>query len=221
MLDALFSRLPLLGQALCLPWELAINQALRHDPATLHALRPLAGRLVCLSVPGLTRVFVRLLPEGISLSVNGQQEQDEAIDLLLIGSLADFATLASAQDKTGALMSGPLLVDGDTDLAARLSRIANHLDIDWEAMLQPLTGAVVAHQIGESVRGLLARGRETAATLHSASRDYVRDEAGLVTPSVLLERFAAGVDDLRLATDRLEARIEQLEQARRPAGAGE
>ncbi|MCY0965008.1 ubiquinone biosynthesis accessory factor UbiJ [Parathalassolituus penaei] len=220
MLESLFSRLPLLGQALCLPWELAINQALRHDPATLQALRPLAGRLVCLSVPGLTRLYVRILPEGISLSVNGQQEQDEAIDLLLIGSLADFAALASASDKTTAMMSGPLLLDGDTDLAARLSRIASHLDVDWEAMLQPFTGAVLAHQIGESVRGLVSRGRETAATLHSASRDYMRDEAGLVTPSVLLEQFAAGVDDLRLATDRLEARIQQLELARNPS-AGE
>lgn len=220
MLDALFGRAPLLGQALCLPWELAINQALRHDPATLAALKPLAGHRLCLCVPALIRLQVRLLPDGISLSLF-EDDEDLGADLQLTGSAADFVALARASDKTSALMGGDILLSGDTELATRLARIAGAIDVDWEAMLQPLTGAVVAHQIGQSVRGWLQWGRETGATLGAAARDYVQDEAALVTPASLLERFAADVDDLSLATDRLEARIRQLELARRAPEAGE
>lgn len=211
MLSGLLSRHPLLGQALCLPWELAINQALAHDPATLASLRPLSGRLLCICVPAVTRLYVRLLPEGISISLGSHDEQADAVDLQLTGSMADFAALASARDKSTALMGSQILLDGDTDLASRLSRIAAQIDIDWEAMLEPLTGGLLAHQLGESMRSLLQWGRESGRTLRTATRDYVQDEVELVTPAPLLEQFAAGVDELRLATDRLEARVQQLE----------
>ena len=203
--------LPLmLSQALCLPWETALNFALRHDPATLVALAPHSGKLVCVRLQGFGDVHVRLLADGVSLSVSNEA----APDVILAGRSADFLPIALAGDKASALMASPVVMEGDTRLATALSHIASALDIDWEAMAAPLTGGLVAHQLGQGLRGLMQWGQQTSATMMKASSDYVQDEVQWVTSAPLLERFARDVDQLRLRADRLSARIERLEQAR-------
>lgn len=199
---------PMLSQALCLPWETAINFALRHDPATLLALQQQAGKLVCLRFNGMGELHLRLLADGIALSLDNQAEPD----VILCGRTADFVPVAMANDKAAALMASDIEIEGDTQLATALSHLASSLDIDWEAMVAPITGGLVAHQLGQGLRGLVSWGQQTATTLMKASSDYVQDEVHWVTPAPLLERFSQDVDQLRLRVDRLAARIEQLEQ---------
>lgn len=199
---------PMLSQALCLPWEMAINFALRHDPATLIALEKQAGKLVCIRLLGMGDVYLRLLADGVSISLENLAEPD----VTLMGRPSDFMPVAMADDKAAALMASQVDIDGDTQLATALSHIASALDIDWEAMVSPVTGGLLAHQLGQGLRGLMTWGQQTAATMVTASSDYVQDEVQWVTPAPLLERFARDVDQVRLRADRLAARIERLEQ---------
>jgi len=201
---------PMLSQALCLPWETALNFALRHDPATLVALKPHSGKLVCLQLQGMGAVYVRLLENGVGLSLSN----DAQPDVILAGRPADFAPIALAEDKAAALMASPVMIEGDTRLATALSHMASALEVDWEAMVSPMTGGLIAHQLGQSLRGLMSWGQQTSATMMKASSDYVQDEVRWVTPAPLLERFACDVDQVRLRADRLAARIALLEQAR-------
>ena len=199
---------PILNQALCLPWEVALNFALRHDPATLIALEKQAGKLVCIRLHGLGDVYLRLLADGVAVSLDNLAEPD----VMLAGSPSDFMPVALASDKAAALMASQIDIEGDTQLATVLSHLASALDIDWEAMVTPVTGGLLAHQLGQGLRGLMTWGQQTATTLVKASSDYVQDEAQWVTPAPLVERFSSEVDQLRLRVDRLAARIERLEQ---------
>lgn len=201
--------LPLMvSQALCLPWETAINAALRYDPATLMALESQSGKLVCLDITGIRCVYIRLVSEGVQLSLTNHAD----VDVTLRGRFSDFVPVALATDKAAALMSSAVVVEGDTALATDLSHWVNRLDIDWEAMITPITSGLVAHQIGQGVRGLMSWGQQTAQTMAMAAQDYVEDEVAWVTPAPLLALFSQDVDEVRLRVDRLTARIEQLEQ---------
>ncbi len=195
-------------QAACIPAELAINHVLQYDPAVQQQLRPLQGRLLALNI-GAQAVFVRILDAGIGLSFSNDAEPDA----ILSGSLTDFLALAAAQDKANTLINSAIDMSADSEFAIGLTRIAQQLDIDWEALLSPLTGGLLAHQLGKGLRGLLRWGQSAAPVYRTAVKEYLEDEAQLLTPAPLLEQFADEVDQLKLATDRLAARLDRLQQA--------
>ncbi|TNC86824.1 MAG: hypothetical protein CSH37_02925 [Thalassolituus sp.] len=196
-----------LTQALCLPVETLINRALREDPATLTRLAKQEGRLLAVEVSNLGRVNVRLLRDGIALSMT----QDSDAEVVLSGTASDFLGLARAGDKAHELINSQIDMQGDTELALFLTRTLDKLDIDWEAAIQPLTGSLLAHQVGKGIRGLLKWRTSTGSTYRTAAKEYLEDELNLVTPQPLLDRFAEETDQLRLRADRLSARIAQLE----------
>ena len=196
-----------LTQALCLPVETLINRALREDPATLTRLAKQEGRLLAVEVSNLGRVNVRLLRDGIALSMT----QDSDAEVVLSGTASDFLGLARADDKAHELINSQIDMQGDTELALFLTRTLDKLDIDWEAAIQPLTGSLLAHQVGKGIRGLLKWRTSTGNTYRTAAKEYLEDELNLVTPQPLLDRFAEETDQLRLRADRLAARIAQLE----------
>ncbi|WP_430461028.1 ubiquinone biosynthesis accessory factor UbiJ [Thalassolituus sp. LLYu03] len=196
-------------QALCVPVEAAVNHVLRYDPPALTALSRHQGRLLGLNIDGISPLYVRILDTGIGLSFS-----NEAVaDATLSGSVRDFLALAGADDKANTLINSAIDMDGDSEFAIALTRVAQTLDIDWEAVIAPATGGLLAHQIGKGLRGLLSWGKSTGSTYQTAVKDYLEDEAQLVTPKPLIQQFADDVDDLKLATDRLSARIDRLIEA--------
>ena len=84
------------------------------------------------------------------------------------------------------------------------------IDIDWEEQLSRLSGDVLAHRLGTMVRGALDWGRRAKQSLERDVAEYLREETGLNPRQDEVESFVAGVDVLREAVDRLEARLERL-----------
>jgi ubiquinone biosynthesis protein UbiJ len=103
-------------------------------------------------------------------------------------------------------------ISGSSALVLDLAKIIQQLDIDWEALISPMTGGIVAHQIGKGFRSLISWGKDSGQTLATSSKEYLEDEVQLLVPKPLAEHFGQQVSDLRLATDRAEARIEQIKQ---------
>lgn len=167
--------------------------------------------MAAVDIEGLGRFNIRLLRDGIALSMT----PDSDTEVVLSGKLADFLELARADDKAHELINSDIDMDGDTELALYLTRTVQALDIDWEAAIQPLTGSLVAHQIGKGLRGLRRWGRDTGSTYRTAAKEYLEDELKAVTPSAMLDDFATQTDDLRLMMDRVEARIAGLENKKK------
>lgn len=209
-LTSLITRLgnnPTLLQGVLVPLEASINQLLQQDPATLQVFADHAGRLLCVQIDGFSTVYLRLSNHGVSLSLHNEAQPD----VTMSGRLSDFIALAKADDKANQLINSAIDMDGDTELSITLTKVLQQLDIDWEALIQPLTGSLLAHQLGKGFRGLMKWGRSTSTTYTVAAKEYLEDEAQVVTPEPQLSEFASQVDELRLATDRLQARITFLE----------
>lgn len=199
--------LPVLTQALLIPAEHSLRHLLRHAPAARLKLKAFHGQVIALDIQNVARINLRLLNDAPELSLG--EEADAAV--CLRGQLNDFLELARADDKASSLMKSRIEIDGDTDLAMSVTRILQNAGMDWESFISPLTGGLLAHQIGRGLRHALRWGHQTSATLQQAGRDYLQDETGVLAPPALVSDFSAGVDQLRLAADRIEARITRLE----------
>lgn len=186
--------------------EKVINAALRLDPATLKRLGAHEGRIVAIQLKG-TNVRIYLVPgtEGVQLMAHFDGEPDT----LLKGTPLGLMRLSLGEAGAG-MFSGEVEIEGDVELGQRIKGILERIDIDWEEHLSRLTGDIIAHQVGNAVRGLFGWGRDAGESLGLDVADYLKEEARVVPPVSEVEAFLKAVDELRLDADRLEARIERL-----------
>lgn len=198
----------LLPQAGLAVLEAAVNTALAMDPETQARLGALEGKVIAVDLQG-PEVTLFLLPGADGFRLMGHYEGEP--DTRLRGT--PLALLRLNRGKAGeGMFAGAVKIEGDVELGQRMQRILGGLDIDWEEHLSRLTGDMVAHQIGNMVRGFLRWGEQAATNLERDFADYVQEERRDVPPRWEVEEFLAGVDDMRSAVDRLEARLRRLEQ---------
>jgi ubiquinone biosynthesis protein UbiJ len=83
-------------------------------------------------------------------------------------------------------------------------------EIDWEEHLSRVVGDVIAHQIGNAVRGAARWFDQSAKSLLADAGEYVRFEANQVPSAAELDRFRQDVDALRQRVDALDERVRRL-----------
>ncbi len=187
--------------------ERAVNGYLDMDPRARKRMGELHGRVIAFELQGLGQKLY-LIPGQNRLQILSVYEGDP--DCTLRGTPLALAAMSEQRAKTDRIFSGDVEIIGDTDLAHRLGKILVTMDIDWEEQLSRFSGDIIAHEIGNAVRGTSRWGRSTLNTLKLDLREYLQEETGLLPVRREIESFLADVDDLREAADRLEARMERL-----------
>ena len=195
-----------LRQALAVALETALNQAMEWDPGTQQRLLPLLERPLCIQVdpPGF---HLWLLSDARGLRVQWECAEDAAVTLT--GTPLSLTALAFG-DRTP-LQHGRVTLSGDATLMAELQDILHALDPDWEGALAGVIGDVPAHLLGRRIRDTLGWVRQAHQALLANIEDYVQEETGTLPARNEAEALFEDIGELRLATDRLQARIEQLE----------
>lgn len=200
---------PTLHTAALAALEGAINRALKLDPATRQALGELEGRVFLLELTG-TGADIYLLPDRQGLQLRGFF--DGPVDTHVIGSMADFVELISADDAASTLINGAIKLSGDSAPLLQLQSILHRLDLDWEGSLAGLIGDLPAHQLGRMVRGSLRWGQQAVTSLNRQIEEFLHEEARLLPPAAELQDFYEAVSGLSLSVDRLEARLQRQQQ---------
>ncbi len=192
--------------------ENALNQALALDPAGQRAL------LAALPGPIQFRITA---PLALALHVHRVGEQirvgSEPLDcpaLDISGRPLAFVALALGDDQV--FQQGRLSVSGDMAQAHQFQRALAQLNPDWEAALARHLGDVPAHFLGRRLRSAVKWSHQASATLHANIEEYVHEESGALPGKRELEATFADIDDLNLQTERLTARLEQLEARLEP-----
>ena len=189
--------------------EQAMNAALALDPATMARLARLQGKVVGIDIRGTGLTF-HLVPTERGLRLMGAYAGEA--DTVLRGGPLALARMNSAPAGEG-LFSGEVTIEGDVELGQRIQSIFQALDIDWEEHLSRLTGDIIAHQIGNTVRDLFAWNRRSGEKLGQDAAEYLQEESDILPSSAEAEQFMQQVDQLRSDTDRVEARVRRLHQA--------
>lgn len=185
----------------------ALNQAIALDPEARHRLDALNGKAVKLV---LDRIGIDLFFIGQAESLEVLAETELEPDTTIKGSPT--ALLAMAVPDWRAPGSG-VRIEGDAGSAQALEKLFKQLDPDWEGLLTQHLGDVVGHQVWRMLRDAGGMARHSTRTAGEQLARYLREESGLLVTRAEAEAFNREVDELREASDRLEARLRRAGRA--------
>ncbi|MCR8916121.1 hypothetical protein FDP08_10025 [Marinobacter panjinensis] len=199
---------PTLLSAITAIVESALNRALELDPAGKQALMASLTGPVQFSLQSVNLTLV-LQQAGGRVQVASQPAESPA--LVLSGRPIAFVALATGDDRV--FTEGRIQVNGDTALAHQFQRAIDQLNPDWEAAMAAHVGDVPAHFIGQRIRGAASWSRQAFRSLNANIEEYIHEESRSLPGRRELEATFTDIDRLNLQTERLEARVERLEQS--------
>lgn len=187
--------------------ESALNRGLPGSPRARSLLRELAGRTLAVDIRGIARVMVQSDGERVAIRREAQAPADAEVN----GGPLALAAL-SGRDAEEAIRRGDVAITGDAELAQKYRELALALAPDLEEELSRLIGDAPAHQLARLARLALDFTRRAADTTVRNAAEYLAHERADLVPRAEADQFLRGVDSLREAVDRLEARIVRLER---------
>ena len=188
--------------------ESALGVYLRQDPGNAQRAAALQGRVIALSLTG-TGLTLYFLPDASGVQVLSRYEGN--VDTHLTGTPLGFARLALDR-REDALFQGAVKIDGDTSIGQQFQDLLAGTDWDWEEQLSHVTGDVIAHQAGRLAAQVGRLLHDTRDTLADDCSEYLQEESRLLPTRIEVRYFLDNVDNLRDATERLQARVERLQR---------
>jgi ubiquinone biosynthesis protein UbiJ len=186
--------------------ENVLNRGLPRSPRAQQLCAELAGRRIAVEAPAVARLLVESTGTALRITRGTLPADAEVIG----GPLSLLALGAGAGDEP--LSRGEIEVRGDAELAQKFRELARLLAPDPEEELSLVLGDVAAHRLGRLARGALGWTRNAAATLLQDAGEYFSHERGDLVSREEGEQFLRGVDALREDVDRLDARLELLQE---------
>lgn len=202
---------PTLSSAASAIIEMALNQALELDTAGRQALLTALVGPVQFNMTAPLRLAWTLDRVGDRVQVRSQPADEPA--LTISGRPMAFAALALGDDRVFA--DERLSVAGNTALAHQLQRALNQLEPDWEAAMARHLGDLPAHFLGNRIRSAVQWSRQAASTMSNNLEEYIHEESHALPGRRELEATFDDIDALSLRTERLEARLNQLDNTGR------
>lgn len=193
--------------------ETGLNRVLRLDGTALPRLHALRGKVIAVQCqsPAL-ELFI--LPSGDGLQLAAQWHAPA--DCTLTAPATSLARLALSRDKTAVLHRPEVSLDGDSAALLQLAGILQDLELDWEYELSRWLGPVASTLLAGHLRSRVNLASHGAASLTQNLADYLAEESRTLVGQREADARFAELDQLKLALDRLEARIERLTSAHKP-----
>ena len=197
------------------PLQRLVNQALQYDPVARQRLAALDGKRLVLAMrePALTLSLVIEAPDGAdSTQLLIGLDDLETCDARVSGRASDLLAVLQASDRTAAMMAHQIDIQGDTRTFFSLQEVMSGLDIDWEMALADRIGDLPAHWLADGLRLAGQMARNHGESLQRTLRNYGREESELCVPTSLWRQHTESVYQTRLSIDRLQARVQRLQQ---------
>lgn len=187
--------------------ERALAQLLELDPPSRAQARALAGRSLRLTLlPGPLHFCLLFTESGIAVDGHDAGTADTRICM-------DPAALAAVLEG-GTPVTGirGLEMEGDTGLASEVLGLFRQLRPDLLAPLRQLLGGGPAHAVERAAQRATRTVRTGAREARTAGHKWLTSPNGPLPDPAVVAAQLDEIDELRLATDRLEARIRRLQQ---------
>jgi ubiquinone biosynthesis protein UbiJ len=193
--------------------ELSLNRILRMDSTALPRLAKLHGKVIAIeSQNAALRWFILPSGDGLQLAANWLAPADCSLS----ASPSDLLQLALSKDKTAVLHRPQVSLSGDSAVLLELAAILQDLELDWEYELSNWLGPLASSLLGSQLRKGARWGSTSLASLQQDLADFLSEESrSLVGQREADVRFAE-IDQLKLALERLDARVARLVAPARP-----
>ncbi len=188
--------------------EAAINQYLSLDEDASLFLKPLAGKVIAITVQPFDETLY-LCPTETNIQCLEHFEGE--VDTTLTGSPFAFGQMGLSSTPMRSLFSGEVEITGDISTGRKFQRLFEQLDIDFEEKLSRYTGDVIAHKIGQTFRSGEDWTKETLETFRLNLAEFLQEETRELPAKAEADIFYRDVDTLRMDFDRLNIRIDRLQ----------
>lgn len=186
--------------------ETAANKALQYDPATKQRLSELAGQSLAVEVVEFKiNLCVHFDADGLRLSGFADTPTTR-----LRGSLPGLLKLAAIERIIP--QEANVEVWGDSQLLIHIKNIISELELDWEEVLIDALGDVPGHQLAQFLRKQVHWLRDRETSVRRLAGEFLTEELRAVPTDIEIQHFSEEVDQLRLSTDRLYAKLSKLKQ---------
>lgn len=169
--------------------------------------RRLEGKSLQVDLEGVLRL--RAVCAGGRLAL--ASGEDGHADAVISGPPAALLRLLTA-DQARPMGGGSLQVRGDAEVAASYRELLQSSRPDLEEEAARVIGDVAAHRLGDFGRQTWSWMRRAGRTFGENVAEYLQEESRDVVGPTEVGEFVRGVDDLREAVDRAEARLGRVER---------
>jgi ubiquinone biosynthesis protein UbiJ len=177
------------------------------DSGALPHLRPLEGRVVAVLVKGFARtVYFSVHDAQVRLTPAPAGRADVSIS----GTPGAFTRVVTTGFGPAVFRDGSLTLEGDPETVSDLKTLLGALDPDAEEALARVLGDTLAHKAANGARMLGHWAADAADSGTANVAEFLVEETRLLASRPRVERFIAGVDQLRDDAERLRQRIERL-----------
>jgi ubiquinone biosynthesis protein UbiJ len=182
-----------------------INRYLALDPESKKRLHDLENKVITLELA--ENIFqLQFISSGIAIKTHNFLSPDAVIK----GRPLSLLHMSIDKKNRKKFFAEDISIEGNIEVGQQVIDLFDALEIDWEEYLSQGLGDVAAHQFTRFTRKIQSFGKRIHATLAQNINEYVHEEANVTPPSEALKDFYQDIDNLRMDTDRLEARIQQL-----------
>jgi ubiquinone biosynthesis accessory factor UbiJ len=200
------------------PWLASAEAMFNRNIDASSQAAVLAGRLngtsLQLNVTGMTRVRATVNQGRLALLNSADQTADATIEGTPPALLA---LLRNATPTASAAQNGPrsaVHISGNAEIANLYRQFFTAARPDLEEELSRFVGDLPARQIARVAREVGAWAARTRRVAGENIAEYLQEESRDLVARTEIDEFLHGVDELREALDRLEARMKSLEQRR-------
>ena len=186
--------------------EKALNLALAMDPSAPTKLKPLRGCIL--------EIHISSAHSSIFLGVNDNQivllPKSDMPSVRLAGTALAFVKLASYSDRNSLFKAKEICLSGDSVRAQQIRNFVSSINIDWEGVLAEVIGDVPAHFFGTTLRQGLSWSKMLSQSLRRDIEEFIKYEVRLFSSKALAKTQYDAIEQVRLATEQLDARFTKL-----------
>ena len=195
---------PLLMSAL----EAALNKFLALDQNRGVFLAPLAGKVIAVTISPFNET-IYLCPSSDSIQLLDYSPDQP--DTQLTGSVFALGLMGLSSKPMRSIFSGEVKIEGDMNTGRKFQELFAKLDINLEQQLARYTGDSIAHNISQFFRAGQDWSKESIETFRLNASEFLQEETRDLPAVPEMDIFYRQIDELRTDFDRLQSRIERLE----------
>lgn len=178
-----------------------LNHLINQNEWARAQLQPFSGQSVRFVVP----------PASMTLTVLEDGGLAAAGEAALVAAKVSMPLPAVMRLLSGDANAQTLVtIDGDTELAAVMSRVLRNMSWEYEEDLSRLIGDVPAHQLTEFGRWTVSGVRRQTINVAEMLTEYWQEERPMIAKKRHIRQFMQDVEDLRDDLERLEKRLDRL-----------
>jgi ubiquinone biosynthesis protein UbiJ len=197
----------------------AVARAMAESPRAAASIEALRGRRLAIRISGTPWTAV---VESTGRALKAHRAPDpgaKLADATIIGAPLSLLGLAGA-DSQAVMRRGDVRIEGDPEIAQRFRALGVLLMPDLEAGLSQLLGRTGAHLALRGMRAAADWSRAAAWTSLRNVAEYLAHESRDLVSRPEAEHFLRGVERMREQLDRIDARLQLMEQRARTLTGG-